>query len=179
MLNRGDKSITMILFCQILDVKSYIDILRLIMTCRGLRFGHFDRPYRYIGMSNRSNVVNRRVRLAHDRNCKSGASTMLSSVATTAKSQGKPHGGGLTRKSGGKLVHEGSDGESLESALLTVSDVAVILICSSRTVRRLADAGMMPVPLRLNSLLRWRRADIDEWIAAGCRSCRPSRRAGK
>jgi excisionase family DNA binding protein len=79
--------------------------------------------------------------------------------------------GGRTRKGGGKLVHEGPDA----SALLTVDDVAALLNCSSRTVRRLADTGTLPVPMRLNSLLRWRRSDIEDFIAGGCGSCRPSR----
>jgi excisionase family DNA binding protein len=101
---------------------------------------------------------------------------MSRSVPTspTFVSDDKPRGGGRTRTSGGKLVHAGP-----APALLTVDDVAVILNCSSRTVSRLADTGTLPVPLRLNSLLRWRRTDIEDFIANGCRSCRPSRRASR
>jgi len=95
-------------------------------------------------------------------------------ISPSVVSEDRPHEGGRTCKSGGKLSHAGP-----ASALLTVDDVAAILNCSSRTVRRLADTGTLPVPLRLNSLSRWRRSDIEDFIANGCRSCRPSRRASK
>jgi excisionase family DNA binding protein len=58
------------------------------------------------------------------------------------------------------------------AALLTVESVAEMLACSTRHVRRLADGGRMPAPVRLGALIRWRRADIEEWIAAGCPPCR-------
>ncbi|MFN3192214.1 MAG: helix-turn-helix transcriptional regulator [Aureliella sp.] len=53
-------------------------------------------------------------------------------------------------------------------SLLDVEDVAARLKCSSRSVRRLADAGKMPAPVRLGSMLRWPIAVIDEWIGEGC-----------
>ncbi len=58
------------------------------------------------------------------------------------------------------------------AALLDVRAVAALLDCSCPHVRRLADAGRMPRPLRLGSLLRWRRTDLDAWIQAGCPNCR-------
>ena len=58
------------------------------------------------------------------------------------------------------------------SQLLDVGAVAKMLRCSPRTIYRLADAGKMPGPVRLGSLVRWSRAAIDEWVAAGCPSCR-------
>lgn len=58
---------------------------------------------------------------------------------------------------------------SESAALLTVRQVASLLGCSSRHVHRLTDRGAMPRPTKLGSVLvRWRRADIEEWIAAGC-----------
>ena len=60
----------------------------------------------------------------------------------------------------------------------TVGDVAELLGCSTRHVRRLADAGRMPRPLStIGRLVRWRRADVDQWLAAGCPSCRPAPKA--
>jgi len=59
-----------------------------------------------------------------------------------------------------------------ESALIDVRVVAVLLGCSTRHVYRLTDAGRMPPPVRLGALIRWRRAEIEEWIAAGCPSTR-------
>lgn len=56
--------------------------------------------------------------------------------------------------------------------LLDVQGVATMLGCSTRHVYRLSDAGRMPRPLRLGSLVRWRRSDLDDWLAAGAPSCR-------
>lgn len=58
--------------------------------------------------------------------------------------------------------------------LLDVATVAKFCGCSARTVRRLSDAGRMPPPIRLGSLVRWRRAELEAWIDAGC----PSQQAG-
>lgn len=56
--------------------------------------------------------------------------------------------------------------------LLDVNQVAELLNCSPRHVYRLSDAGRMPKPLRLGSLVRWNRESLNEWIQAGCPSCR-------
>ena len=58
--------------------------------------------------------------------------------------------------------------------LLDVRGVATLLDCSTRHVYRLADAGRMPRPVKLGSLVRWRRAELDAWINAGC----PSQQSG-
>ena len=68
------------------------------------------------------------------------------------------------------------------AALLDVSAVAALLNCSPQHARRLADAGKMPRPLKLGALLRWRRSTGDpmtglqDWLAAGCPSCREGSR---
>lgn len=56
-------------------------------------------------------------------------------------------------------------------AMLTVDQVAALLGCSARHVYRLADMGRMPRPVKLGALVRWPRAVIESWIAAGCPSC--------
>ena len=56
--------------------------------------------------------------------------------------------------------------------LLDVRAVAAVIGCSERNVYRLADAGKMPRPLKIGALVRWRRADIDAWLAAGCPAVR-------
>jgi len=58
--------------------------------------------------------------------------------------------------------------------LLDVQAVAEMLDCSTRHVYRLADAGKMPPPLRLNSLVRWSRKSVAHWIDEGC----PARKRG-
>lgn len=62
------------------------------------------------------------------------------------------------------------------SRLIDVEDVAELLQCSTRHVRRLSDAGKMPPPLKLGALVRYRRDEIQSWIADGCPAVRVPRR---
>ena len=58
---------------------------------------------------------------------------------------------------------------SVTTELIDIRVVASLLACSTRHVRRLADAGRRPPPIRLgNRLLRWRRDTLMEWIGEGC-----------
>lgn len=60
--------------------------------------------------------------------------------------------------------------------LLDVRAVAALLGgCSVRHVYRLADAGKMPRPVKLGSLIRWSRSDLQAWIDSGCPSMRNRR----
>lgn len=59
--------------------------------------------------------------------------------------------------------------------MLTVDDIARMLVCSPRTVYRLTDAKCLPPPVRLGALARWPRAVIDAWVAEGCPAGRPGR----
>jgi excisionase family DNA binding protein len=54
------------------------------------------------------------------------------------------------------------------AGLLDVHAVAELLNCSPRHVYRLFTSLRMPAPLKVGALVRWRRADIEAWIAAGC-----------
>ena len=56
--------------------------------------------------------------------------------------------------------------------LLDVEAVAAMLGCSPRHVYRLSDAGAMPRPVKLGALVRWSKAAVEDWVAAGCPSCR-------
>jgi excisionase family DNA binding protein len=62
------------------------------------------------------------------------------------------------------------------SALLDVKAVAMLLDCSARHVFRLADAGELPAPIRIGRLVRWRRVDLDSWLAS-CPTLRDERLA--
>ncbi len=64
---------------------------------------------------------------------------------------------------------------SLTSGTYDVDAVAELFGCSSRHIRRLADSGAMPRPIHIGRLVRWRKADVDAWLNAGCPSCRPSK----
>lgn len=60
---------------------------------------------------------------------------------------------------------------TIMSELLNVREVAEILHCSSRHVFRLSENEKMPQPIKLGALVRWRRDEIEAWIADGCPSC--------
>lgn len=52
--------------------------------------------------------------------------------------------------------------------LIDVKAVAKLLSCSARHVYRLVDAGKMPAPVKLGVLVRWRSAELANWLDAGC-----------
>lgn len=62
-----------------------------------------------------------------------------------------------------------------ESPLMDAKAFAALLRCSTKHIRRMADAGRCPPPVRLGSLLRWNRKVVDEWITAGCPMVRTPR----
>ena len=45
--------------------------------------------------------------------------------------------------------------------LLTIGDVAARYSCDPRTVRRWWAAGVIPRPIKLGGLVRWRTADLE------------------
>jgi predicted DNA-binding transcriptional regulator AlpA len=68
--------------------------------------------------------------------------------------------------------------------LLDLRAVSRMTTISPRHLRRMADAGMMPRPVRIGRLLRFRRSTGDamtgiaEWITAGCPRCRQPGKRG-
>ncbi len=63
--------------------------------------------------------------------------------------------------------------------LIDVRGLARMLHLSHRTVWRLRDAGKLPAPVKLAGCVRWREAEISEWIAAGCPAVRPVGRVAR
>lgn len=55
-----------------------------------------------------------------------------------------------------------------DSVLIDVKKVATILGCSQRHIYRLCDSQLMPQPIRLRSLVRWNRVELEDWVAQGC-----------
>ena len=53
------------------------------------------------------------------------------------------------------------------SILMSAADLAAMLGISVRHVWRLRDAGELPKPIKLGSLVRWHKAAIDRWLAEG------------
>ncbi len=56
----------------------------------------------------------------------------------------------------------------IRAALLDARTVAGLLSCSRRNIYRLSDGGLMPRPIKLGRLTRWRRSEVEDWIAEGC-----------
>lgn len=57
-----------------------------------------------------------------------------------------------------------------DNELLTATDVAAFLRVSLRTFNRLHLAGEGPPHLRIGRQRRWRRSDVEAWIASGLRT---------
>jgi predicted DNA-binding transcriptional regulator AlpA len=60
--------------------------------------------------------------------------------------------------------------------LIDADTVAAKLSWSRRQTFRAADSGLMPPGLRLGRLRRWDEAELDLWIAEGCRPVRKGAR---
>lgn len=54
---------------------------------------------------------------------------------------------------------------SLPPELLDAWKVGELMGCSARTVRRMSSAGVLPKPIRVASLVRWRLGELQEWIS--------------
>lgn len=57
--------------------------------------------------------------------------------------------------------------------LLDVKTAAKLLAISSDHLRRLSDSGQAPQPMRLGRAVRYRRAELEQWVAAGCPRVKP------
>lgn len=64
--------------------------------------------------------------------------------------------------------HDSPDLWQTASLLLDVEEVAAMLDISMRSVWRRVSEGLMPKPIRLGTSVRWRRSEIEDWVAAGC-----------
>lgn len=61
--------------------------------------------------------------------------------------------------------------QSAESCLaVSAADVAKLLNLSLRHVNNLNASGRLPRPIRLGRSVRWPRAELEAWIAAGAPS---------
>jgi predicted DNA-binding transcriptional regulator AlpA len=57
--------------------------------------------------------------------------------------------------------------------LLDIHTLAALLTRSVASLERDQAAGRLPAPVRIGRSKKWRRSDIEAWVAAGC----PARRA--
>ena len=58
--------------------------------------------------------------------------------------------------------------EIVAAELLTTQQVAELLKAGQRSVWRWSRSGRMPPPVRIANSVRFRRREIEEWIANGC-----------
>ena len=58
--------------------------------------------------------------------------------------------------------------EAVQPALIDLAALAALLSCSDRHVLNLVDREMAPRLVRLGACVRWRRAEIEDWISRGC-----------
>jgi predicted DNA-binding transcriptional regulator AlpA len=83
-----------------------------------------------------------------------------------------------TTNANGERIAEPDPRPEVFAELLDVNGVSSLGIGSTRHIYRLSDAGRMPAPVKLGALVRWRRREIMDWIAAGCPAVRKPGRAG-
>ena len=50
------------------------------------------------------------------------------------------------------------------AALVDAEEIAQFLSCSPKHVRRMADSGQFPKPVKVGRLKRWPRKAIEQWI---------------
>lgn len=60
------------------------------------------------------------------------------------------------------------DGRAADRVMITARQLAVILQVSTRQVWRMLSARRVPQPIRVGNVVRWRMAEIEQWIADGC-----------
>lgn len=58
--------------------------------------------------------------------------------------------------------------KTVQPVFYTIKEVSTLLGVSARSVLRLSDGKHMPRVIRVGSLLRWKREDVDDWIEKGC-----------
>lgn len=52
--------------------------------------------------------------------------------------------------------------------LVNAAEAARLIGCGERSLWRWSRSGVAPAPIKIVSAVRYRRAEIMEWIAAGC-----------
>ena len=66
------------------------------------------------------------------------------------------------------MIAENITGDELDGAkLLNAKALAGCLAVSVRQAHRMNKAGLIPRPLRIGGCVRWREAEISEWMKAG------------
>ena len=59
------------------------------------------------------------------------------------------------------------DGEAPGAVLLKAAEVSEVLGVSRCTIWSWHSSGRIPLPIRIGGVTRWRRSEIEAWVAAG------------
>jgi hypothetical protein len=59
-----------------------------------------------------------------------------------------------------------------DDALVGIDVATALYACSVRHFRRATDRGLVPPPVRIGTLVRWRIGTLREHIRSGCPRCR-------
>jgi excisionase family DNA binding protein len=65
------------------------------------------------------------------------------------------------------------------SRLGNAKAVGRMLDLSWRTVYRLADAGKLPAGFKIGASRRWNLAEVESWVANGCKPPKASSKGGR
>lgn len=66
------------------------------------------------------------------------------------------------------MSRKNSDHSLPERLLLSAAEVAALLGFSVRQIRRWDVSGRLPRPIVFKRRKKWRRSDVEAWVAAGC-----------
>jgi prophage regulatory protein len=61
--------------------------------------------------------------------------------------------------------------------LIDIHTLAALLTRSVASLERDQATGRLPAPVRIGGSKKWRRADIEAWVAAGCPARTATRKA--
>ena len=69
---------------------------------------------------------------------------------------------------GSRLPHFHKDNNMSISELLKIREAAKVTGFGVSTIRKYEAMGLFPKHIKINGARRWRRQDVEDWIAAGC-----------
>ena len=76
------------------------------------------------------------------------------------------------------MPHQPTPADAPARRLLTARETAKLLGISWRSVYRHADAGKLPFGVKIGASRRWDRAELEAFIANGCKMPTLSKRRG-
>jgi predicted DNA-binding transcriptional regulator AlpA len=57
---------------------------------------------------------------------------------------------------------------NVQATMITAQQLAGKMQISTRSLWRKLSAGLVPRPIRIDGIVRWRLAEVEQWIADGC-----------